>query len=439
MVCPTRSFLLNSSNWPSKRADCGKILLMESFSWKQPLHEIRRFLAKKWLKLFPHLKIIAVTGSYGKTNTTMVITSALSQKYRTLQTDPNLDTIYNLPITLLRLRPGYQALVLECGVDHKGEMDKHLSLFKPQIAVLTGISPVHSEADLLGSIEGIMEEKGKLLAALPEGGWAILNHDDPHVRQMAGKTKAKILWYGTDKDCDLYADEIKVNLDGTSFKLYASKYNLDGVEMKTGLLGEHCVHEAMAAAAVGLIWGLNIGQIKKGIGELIPLPGRLSLEKGPLGTILLDDHLRANPASVRAGLLTLMALPCRGRKIAVLGEMGELGQYKEEEHQNLGKFAAGLNLDFLISIGPLQKLTAQEAENSGMDKSRVFWAEDVSQAAKILKKILKRGDLFYLKGSLLKHLERILFLLEEEKVSCNLISCHFYENCLACPKLRKQI
>ncbi len=412
---------------------------MESTSWKQPLHEVRRFLAKNWLRLFPHLKIVAITGSYGKTNTARAITQVLSQEYRTLQTDLNLDTIYNLPMTILRLRPGHQALVLECGVDHRGEMDKHLSLFKPQIAVLTGISPVHSEADLLGSIEGIMEEKGKLIAALPQNGWAILNHDDVRVRQMAGKTKAKILWYGTDKSCDFYADEIKANTSGTSFKLYASKFGLDGVEVKTGLLGEHCVHEVLAATAVGLIWGLTIDQIKKGIGELKPLPGRLSLEKGPLGTILLDDHLRANPASVRAGLKTLVALPCRGRKIAVLGEMGELGQYAENEHRQLGQFVAGLNLDFLVSIGPLQKLTAEEAEKSGLEKSRLFWAKDVGEAAKILKGILKPGDLWYLKGSLLKHLERIIFLLERQTVACNVISCHFYESCSSCPELPKQI
>ncbi len=412
---------------------------MENTSWKQPLHELRRILARSWLKFFPRIKIVAVTGSYGKTNTARAITQVLSQEYRTLQTDLNLDTIYNLPMTILSLRPGHQALVLECGVDHRGEMDKHLEIFKPQIAVLTGISPVHSEAELLGSLEGIIEEKGKLISALPQNGWAILNYDDIHVREMAGKTKAKILWYGTDKSCDLYADEIKVHPDGTSFKLQAAKFRLEGMELKTGLLGEHSVHEALVASAVGLIWGLSSDQIKQGIGELKPLPGRLSLEKGPLKTILLDDHLRANPASTRAGLKTLMALPCRGRKIAVLGEMGELGQYAKVEHQNLGKFIAGLKIDFLVNIGPLQKLTAEAAGENGLEKSRIFWAKDVHEAAEILKKILKPGDMWYLKGSLLKHLERIIFLLERQTVACNVISCHFYESCSSCPELPKQI
>ncbi len=410
--------------------------MKSSTSWKQPFHELRRLAARTWLRFFPRLKIVAVTGSFGKTNTSRAVAQVLSQKYKTLQTDLNMDTIYNLPITILKLRPGHQALVLECGVDHKGEMDEYLKLFKPQIAILTGISPVHSEAHLLGSLEGIMEEKGKLLAALPKDGWAILNYDDTYVREMAGRTKAKILWYGTDKNCDLYADEIKVSQEGTSFKLHAAKFGLDGAEIKTGLLGEHSVHEGLVASAVGLIWGLNIDQIRNGLGKLRPLPGRLSLEEGPQNTVLLDDHLRANPASTRAGLKTLAALPCRGRKIAVLGEMGELGQYAQTEHKNLGKFVAGLKIDFLVSIGPLQKLTVEEAKKS-MDGSHVFWAKDVNEAAEILKKILKPGDMWYLKGSLLKHLERIIYLIDGKDVGCNVITCHFYKSCTYCPNLHK--
>ncbi len=422
-----------------KKAKCGKINLMEKTSWKQPFHHLRRQVAKNWLKLFPHLKIIAVAGSFGKTNTVRAIAYVLSQKYKTLQTDLNLDTIYNLPLTLLKLRPGHEVLILECGVDHRGEMDKHLSLFTPEIAVLTGISPVHSEPELLGSIEGIMEEKVKLLKALPSNGWAILNFDDVLVRKMAEKTKAKVLWYGTDKTCDFWADEIEAGMTGTSFKLHARQFGVTGLDLKIGLLGKHAVHEGLAAAATGLIYGLTTKQIKKGLGEIKPLSGRLSLEKGPLGTIILDDHLRANPASVRAGLETLAILPCRGRKIAVLGEMGELGQYAREEHENLGKFMAGLKIDFFVGVGPLQKLTTQAAEQGGMEKSHVFWAKDVHEAAEILENLLRPEDLWYLKGSLLKHLERIIFLLEKKAVFCDVTSCHYYNSCLACSNLQKRV
>ncbi|MFH0863645.1 MAG: UDP-N-acetylmuramoyl-tripeptide--D-alanyl-D-alanine ligase [Candidatus Gottesmanbacteria bacterium] len=412
---------------------------MQVISWKQPFHEIRRLFAKNWLGFFPNIKIIAVTGSYGKTNTTRAIGQVLSQKYTTLETDINLDSLYNIPITILKVRPKHQLLILECGVDHRGEMDKHLSLFKPQIAVLTGISPVHSDPELLGSLEGIISEKSKLINALPSDGRAILNFDDNLVRKIGESTKVNILWYGTDPTCDFWADQIKTNLSGTSFILHTKHFLSHDVPIHIGLLGKHTVHEALAAIAIGIINDLSIDQIKKGLEELTPLPGRLSITNGPLDTTILDDHLRANPASTRAGLETLVVLPCQGRKIAVVGEMGELGQYAQEEHAKLGEFMAKLSLDYMVNIGPLQKYTYERAINRGFDKKRIFWAKDVNDAAQILKKILKPGDLWYLKGSLLRHLERIIFLLENKRVDCQLISCHVYKQCSVCPMLVKRV
>lgn len=407
---------------------------MATASWKVPFHQARRFLAKAWLKVFPNLKIVGITGSYGKTNTTRAIAQVLSQRYKTFRTDLDLDTIYNLPVTILKLRLGHQVLVLEYGVDNVGEMDFHLSLVRPQIGVLTGISPVHSDPELLGSLEGIIAEKGKLLKTLPDDGWAILNHDDEQVREMAKQTSAKLIWYGKSLKCDYWADQIKIDLSGTSFTLHHGKKQK---KIKFGLVGKHFVHSSLAAAAVGQIYGMGLNQIAKQLEKLTPLPGRMSVEKGPSGTILLNDSLRANPASTMAGLETLSQLPCQGRKVAVLGEMGELGKYAKGEHRKVGKKVASLKIDFLVAIGPLQKLTAREAIKAGMAKNRVFPVKDVFEAAQSLKKILKKGDIFYLKASLLRHVERVIFLLEGKKVDCHQISCHEYENCQSCPRLRK--
>lgn len=412
---------------------------MVSRGWKQSFHNLRRLLAKTWLKLYPQVIIIGVTGSYGKTNTTRAIATVLSERYPTLQTDLNLDSIYNLPITILKLRPTHKVLVLEMGVDHKGEMDSYLRLGKPSIGVVTGVTPVHADEEHLGSLEGIIEEKGKLLAALPKDGWALLNYDDENVRKMAGKTKAKILWYSIKEKTDFWAKDIRVDFDGTSFTLHAEKVDKEGIEVKMGLVGQHFVHCALVAAAVGWIQGLREKEIVSGLSKLKPLPGRMSFEKGPLGTILLDDHLRANPASTISGLETLAAVPHRGRKIAILGEMGELGDYAKAGHRLVGKIAGNLKIDFLVSVGPLQKLVAQEAEKSGMRKENVAWVKDVFGAAELLKKILKKGDLLYLKGSLLRHLERIILILEGKPISCKLNSCHFYKSCLSCPKKGKEI
>lgn len=413
---------------------------MASRGWKQPLHEARRFLAKNWVRVFRDVRVIGVTGSYGKTNTCRAITEVLSQKAATLQTDLNLDTVYNLPITLLKLRPKHKFLVLEMGVDHKGEMDSYLELVKPTIGVVTGISPVHSEPELLGSLEGIIEEKERLLSALPKDGWAILNWDDPYVREMAPKAKAKIYRYSlVDKKADFWAEKIKVDFSGTSFVLHANHFSEQILKIKMGLIGKHFVHAALAAVAIGVIGGLAEEEIQRGLAKLKPLPGRLSLEKGPRETILLDDHLRANPASTMAGLETLAMLPCQGRKMAILGEMGELGEYKEDEHRKIGRKIAGLEIDFLVGIGPLQRLTIEEAVENGMKKENVFWAKDVLQAAEILARLIKKDDLLYLKGSLLRHLERIIMLLEGKSVACRVTSCHIYNQCPSCPNLTKEI
>lgn len=410
---------------------------MTDAGWKQPLHDLRRVAAKTWLSFFPRVIIIGITGSYGKTNTTRAIASVLSQKAPTLQTDLNLDTIYNLPVTILKLRPKHKFLVLEMGVDHKNEMDFHLSLVKPSMGVVTGVTPVHSEPELLGSLEGIIEEKGKLLEALPKNGWAILNRDDAHVRGMAKKTKAKILWYGIKVKGDLWVEKIKVDFSGTTFILHFDNSNDRSVRVKIPLIGKHFAHAALAAAAVGWIQGLTLKEIVSGLSKLEPLVGRMSIEKGPLETILLNDSLRANPASTMAGLETLAALPARGRRVAVLGEMGELGDFAEVGHRQIGQKVADLKIDFLVSIGPLQRFTAEEAIKNGMKKENVFWVKDVAAAADTLRGILRKDDLLYLKGSLLRHLERVVMLLRGERVDCLAVSCHNYDQCLECPQLRK--
>lgn len=396
------------------------------------LHKSRRQIAKVWLKLNPKVTLIGVTGSFGKTNTVRAISQVLSEKYKTLQTDLNLDTIYNLPITILKLRPFHRMLVLEYGIDKIGEMDFHLWLAKPKIGILTGITPVHADEEHLGSLENILKEKIKLLSAIPKDGWAILNWDDENIRKAKIKTQAKILKYGISKEADFWAENIKVDLSGTSFIIHDDNQSS---QVKILLLGRHFVHCALVAFAVGKICGLNKKQIVSGLGKLKPLPGRMSLEKGPLGTVLLDDHLRANLASTLAGLETFSALPCQGRKIAVLGEMGEMGRYDKEGHRQVGQEIAKLKIDFLVSVGPLQKETAREAIAGGMKKENVFWVKDVKEAAEVLKKILKKGDFLYLKGSLLRHLERILLILEGKKVKCALVSCHNYGQCQTCQNL----
>lgn len=403
---------------------------------KKIFHQIRRLLAKYWIEVNPQLRIVGITGSYGKTNSTVAITKVLSQKYPTVQTDLNLDTNYNLPITALKVKPWTEALVLEMGVDHKEEMDFHLSLVKPQIGVVTGITPVHSDKEHLGSLQGIIEEKGKLLKSLPKDGLAILNYDDINVRNMAGLSKTEIYFYGKDKvNCEVWADKIKVSLKGLTFDLHHHQKTLKVV---SPLIGSHHAYTCMVAYLVGNYFGIEDEKILKAFKLVEPLQGRMSLEAGPLGSILVNDARRANPASTIAGLNTLSDLPGK-RKIAVLGEMGELGSFSVEGHSMVGRELAKLKIDYLVAVGPLTKNIVEEAVKSGFPSVNCFLVKDVVEAAKVLKRLLRKGDLLYLKGSLLRHLERIVLILNNENVSCRKILCHHYQLCPTCSNLKNSL
>jgi len=406
--------------------------MVKQASWKRVFHQFHRLLARFWLEVNPQLRIVGITGSYGKTNTSVAVAKVLAQKFPTVQTDLNLDTVYNLPITILKVKPWTEALVLEMGVDHPGEMDFHLSLVKPQIGIVTGISPVHSDEEHLGSVEGIIKEKGKLLKALPPDGLAILNYDDEKVRAMAKLTKAEVLFYGRDRrSCAVWSSDEKVTVEGLDFILHHDQKKL---KVTTGLVGSHHVYTCLAAYLVGNYLRLSDEQILKGLRELSPLQGRLSIEKGPLGTILVNDVRRANPASTIAGLITLADLPGK-RKIAVLGEMAELGSFSKVGHQMAGQKIAQLKIDYLVTVGGLTKFVTEAAVENGFPAKNIFLTKDVGEAAAVLRKILKKDDLLYLKGSLLRHLERVLLLLEGRTVKCRVVSCQQYHLCPTCPKL----
>jgi len=385
-----------------------------------------------WLDVNLQLTVVGVTGSYGKTAAVRAIAEVLSAKYSVNRTDLNLDTIYNLPITILKTKIWNEVLVLEYGVDHRGEMDLHLSLVKPKIAILTGITPVHADEEHLGSLENVVAEKRKLVEAIPEGGLAVFNYDDETVRKVGQEFKGKKFFYGLDKKADVWADKVEISLGGTEFELHEGKEKL---MVKTGLLGYPAVYACLVAYLVGREQGVKKDKTVERLAGLKPLSGRFSLEPGPLGTILINDARRANPASTMAGLRSLTEFP--GRKVAVLGEMGELGEYGEKMHRLVGEEAAKLKLDVIVGVGPLTKLIIEAAQKAGMKKNQLFWTKDVQEAAETLKTILKKDDLLYLKASLLRHLERILLLLEGKEVGCPEVVCHHYQPCLTCPKLRE--
>ncbi len=422
---------------------------------KKTFHLTRRTAAKIWLSLLP-AKHIAITGSQGKTSTTTLVYNILKKffpgKKEIIRTDINLDTIYNIPITALKASPKTKFIVFETGIDKKNEMDFHLQLINPFIAVLTGISPVHADDQHLGSLENIIKEKHKLPLAVKPSGFVVLNHTDKNVRAVKKTLKTKkIIFYGKNpRYCQIFfKKEPEVTLSGTkiSFFFKYTRSKRHEVSLTTPLVGIHHIYNIMAAfgvlMAICRYQGKNyfpknwINKFVEAVEQTAPLKGRMSIEKGPKDTIILNDSLRANPASSRAGIITFSQIKHKGRRLVVMGEMGELGTYAKKEHRKIGEITASLdNIDFFIGIGDLHKFSTEKIREKNK-RIRVFNPKNVIEAAEILKKIIKPNDFIYLKSSLLKHIERVLLILQNKKVGCSTISCPFYHPCQKCQYLEK--
>jgi UDP-N-acetylmuramoyl-tripeptide--D-alanyl-D-alanine ligase len=402
---------------------------------KKIYHGIKRELAKYWINGKKAIQI-GITGSQGKTNTSHILYKILETQGQTVLTDTNMDTIYNIPITALRVKSQTQYIIWELGIDKLNEMNRHLEIAKPSIGIITGVSAVHADKEHMGSLENVIKEKRKLVEALPEDGFAILNWDDTNVRAMSQFTKAHILYFGSDKEnCDIVTTRSQIRVEGSRFWMQGKL--LGEIECSTGLIGTHHKSNIMAVLLVAQILKLPLNKCLEIISAIAPLEGRMSIQKGPLDTLILDDMLRANPASTKTGLETLSILQYdKGRKIAVLNEMGEL-EDPELEHKAIGQLFSKLNIDALVCIGPLQKYTAEEAKKSGLEN--VFYMSNVIEAGKFLQGFLLRNDLVYIKGSLLRHSERILMILNKDDVRCDVGLCNFYHKCSKCIHLKKKL
>lgn len=372
-------------------------------SVKKPFHLLRINLARQLARFIPRQKIIGITGSVGKTTTALASFSVLSQKYNTICTMPSLDTILNLPITLLKFTPKTQKIILELGVEFMGEMDFYLSIVKPATAIVTEVSSQHSE--FLGDEESIAQEKSKLVEQLPDDGIAILNYDNTYARAMSEKTDAQIFYYGLDPEkCDLYATSVKNNNFQLEFGLH---YGVERVEVKTKLLGKHFVYPLLAAAALGVVNDISLIKIKKGLEALEPPEHRLQAIPGFNGSIVLDDTYNAAPISVEQALETLSLLPAR-RRIVVLGEMRELGIYSEKFHRQIAQKIYKEKPDLVLLGTGDAKYIADELIKLGFILERLETNLKNQEILNHLLKILAKGDVVLIKGARLVRLDEVV-------------------------------
>jgi len=357
-------------------------------------------LAKWWRSRFKDLRVIAITGSVGKSSTKELTAAVLQQQFTLLKSEGNLNNEIGLPLTLLQLEAKHQRAVLEMGMYAKGEIARLCELAKPVVGVVTIVAPVHLER--MGSIEAIAEAKAELPQALPSYGVAILNYDDDRVRAMSAVTRAQVLTYGLDPAADLWADEIiSEGLEGIHFTLH---YREEAFHVQVPLLGRHSVHTALRATAVGLAEGMSWDAILAGL-EDRRAALRLVAVPGPNGSTILDDTYNASPASMIAALNLLSEL--NGRKIAVLGDMLELGDYEDEGHRMVGLRALDV-ADVLVTVGTLGRTIAIEAIQSGMSRDRVQMCEPNAAVIAYLDRTIQPNAIILVKGSRGLHLEDIV-------------------------------
>jgi UDP-N-acetylmuramoyl-tripeptide--D-alanyl-D-alanine ligase len=360
-------------------------------------------LARWWRMRHTDLRVIGITGSVGKSSTKELVASVLERDYAVLKSEGNLNNEIGLPLTLLQLESTHQRAVLEMGMYARGEIARLAELAQPSVGVITNIGPVHLER--LGSIEAIAEAKAELVQALPPEGVAILNYDDERVLSMRGKTAAQVLTYGLDPQADLWADEIlSEGLEGIHFTLH---YRGEEFHVQVPLLGRHSVHTSLRAAAVGLAEGMTWDHVLEGLQDR-RAQLRLVAVPGPNGSTILDDSYNASPASMIAALNLLAEL--NGRKIAVLGDMLELGEYEDEGHRMVGLRAIDAS-DVLVTVGELGRVIAQEALDNGMAPDRVKMCDTTAEVTAYLNAVVQSGDMILIKGSRGLHMEEIVNLL----------------------------
>lgn len=345
------------------------------------------------------IPVIAVTGSVGKTSTRSMIAAVLSQKYRVLQTEKNFNNEIGLPKTLLQLTPEHEACVVEMGMRGLGQIAELAAIAEPDIGVVTNVGKSHIE--LLGSQDNIARAKSELVRALSEDGVAILNQDDSYVAAMADLCRGKVVGYGIESNAAIRASRVVCSEKGLRFACRCFDQVMD---IHMPLIGSYNVYNALAAIAVGRVLGLTEHQLQKGLSEYRGMPMRQELIH--LGEYtFINDAYNANPASMSEALKSL-ALLTKGRKIAVLGGMLELGDWTVREHEKIGAEAAELGLDALITMGSPASYIADAARKNGL--GAVYTAQDHAGAADCLRQIIQPGDTVLLKGSRGFAMEKIL-------------------------------
>ena len=354
-------------------------------------------LAREWRGRM-NLKSVCITGSSGKTSTKDFASAVLGARLSTIKTEGNLNNHIGLPLSILSANSSHQAAVWELGMNHAGEIAPLAALAKPDCSIITNIGTAHIEH--LGSREAIALEKGMLAEAVEPTGSVILPTGDDFAASIAARCKAKVVWAGIESG-DIQATNISSDHNGMLFSVvFENQTHAASIPVH----GRHMVTNALLALAAGIECGIPLETGIKALSKSRLASGRL--EQKTLHSILfLDDTYNANPDSMEAALATLRSMPGTGRRIAVLGKMGELGEYAAEGYRRTG-IAAAKHADILVTVGTETSLAAVAARDAGM--GRIHETENTSNAARMLKQLARPGDIVLVKGSRSAQMETLL-------------------------------
>ena len=361
-------------------------------------------LAAWWRSRFP-VRVIGITGSTGKTLAKETVADVLSRAFRVLRNEGNLNSETGLPMTLLNLEASHELAVLEMSMYTVGEIARLAEIARPEVGVVLAVHPTHLER--AGSIERIAQAKSELPAALPSDGLAVLNADDPRVAPMRDVTAAEVLTFGLGPDADVRGSEVTSRgVEGTEF-LLSTPWGKR--QVRSGTPGRHLVPHALAAAAVAHRFGLPLDEVAAALAAGSRADHRMAILEAASGATLIDDTYNASPVSVRGAVEFLAETPVAAgrRRLAVLGDMLELGPDEERLHREVGEMAAR-QLDGLLAVGPRARWIAEGARSTGLN--RVLTADDADQAVLVLERELAPGvgDLLLVKGSRGIELDRLV-------------------------------
>lgn len=346
------------------------------------------------------IRVVGITGSVGKTSTKEVIASVLAEKYKVLKTLGNFNNELGLPLTVFRLREEHQVAVLEMGISDFGEMHRLSKIARPDVCVMTNIGQCHLEN--LKDRDGILRAKSEIFDYLSEKGAVILNGDDDKLSTIKEVKGIRPVFFGVESGREIYADEIKPRgLKGIQCRIHAGE---ESFSVQIPIPGRHMVLNALAATAVGITMGLNVEQVKAGIEKLQSLGGRFHIiEKG--GMFIIDDCYNANPVSMKASLDVLK--DAEHRKVAILGDMFELGENAAELHAGVGCHAAQNEIDLLICVGETSRHMAEAAFQTG-GCGEVLQVPTLAALLEVLPKLVQEDDTILVKASHGMHFEKVV-------------------------------